>query len=287
LRAETLEDRILLSIASPPTLPLPAVADAVQTRIIPIDSDAHPDLVVLGSGGGLTVALNGGDGTWRQAQTTPLGVSGAAGMALGLFDGDAFVDLAVQWAVLVPGAPDGLLLASGDGLGRFRNFRSLPLGAPGSLAPPGGGSVGLEDFHLPGDYAADLAVVAPGTNEVLVLRNDGQGGFASPLRYASGGVAPVVVVTGSFVGDGLADLAVGHRDGSVTFFQGNPDGTFTPRPGLTVTGLGTVTGLEAADLDGDGETDLGSAAPTGPPCCTTPPTRCRSPLWSTATSPPG
>src|SRR5439155_24014281 len=36
----------------------------------------------------------------------------------------------------------------------------------------------------------------------------------------------------------------------------NADGTFPPRPGLTVTGLGTITGLSSADVDGDGELDI-------------------------------
>src|SRR5207248_7550016 len=70
----------------------------------------------------------------------------------------------------------------------------------------------------------------------------------------------VAVAVGDFVGDTLPDLAVGHRDGSVTFLQGLPGGTFLPRPDLTVPGLAAVTGLATGNFDGTGtELAVGSA----------------------------
>src|SRR5262249_27200061 len=122
-------------------------------------------------------------------------------------------------------------------------------------APAGGGRVGIAVGLLGDDLLADVAAVAPGTNEVLVFRGTG-GGVAAPDRYPSGAGQPVAVVIGDFVGDRLPALAVGHRDGTLTFLEGLPGGRFAPRPALTVTGLGTITGLVTADLDGDGDPDL-------------------------------
>ena len=51
-------------------------------------------------------------------------------------------------------------------------------------------------------------------------------------------------------------LAVVHRDGTVTFLEGAGDGTFQFHSNSTVTGLGTIADLTAADLDGDGDMDL-------------------------------
>jgi hypothetical protein len=51
-------------------------------------------------------------------------------------------------------------------------------------------------------------------------------------------------------------LAVAHADGTLTLLEGDGQATFQPRPESTVTGLGTIADLTAADLDGDGDTDL-------------------------------
>jgi hypothetical protein len=109
----------------------------------------------------------------------------------------------------------------------------------------------------------DLITVSPGTNQVLVFHSTGQGTFTGPDYYASGASQPVAVIVGDFVGDALPDLAVGNRDGSVTFFQGLPDGQFLARPDLTVHGLGTITSLAAGNLDGDGDLEIAVASSTG------------------------
>src|SRR5262249_10032831 len=150
-------------------------------------------------------------------------VSNPAGLALGQFNADPAPDLAVQ-------TPDGFLLGTGDGAGRFVNLRFLSAGTPGALAAPAGARVDPTVALLPGDLFADLITVAPGSDEVLVFKGDGQGNFLPAERYASGGHQPVSVVAGNFVGDAALDLAVGHRDGTVAFLRGNPDGTFTPLP---------------------------------------------------------
>ena len=78
----------------------------------------------------------------------------------------------------------------------------------------------------------------------------------TPARYASGATQPIAVLVGDFVAGPTPDLAVGHADGTLTLLEGDGQGTFQLRPESTVTGLGTIADLTAADLDGDGDTDL-------------------------------
>src|SRR5262249_39291447 len=155
----------------------------------------------------------------------------ANGLALGRFDASLFLSLAVQ-------TPDGITVAHGDGFGHFSAAQTLTPEPAGALAPAGGGRVPPAAADLNGAGLDDLVTVAPGANEVLVFPSHGGGALTAADHYASPG-QPVAVVVGDFTGDALPDLAVGHRDGSVSFFQGQPGGKFLARTDLTVTGLGT------------------------------------------------
>ncbi|QEL14866.1 fibro-slime domain-containing protein [Limnoglobus roseus] len=252
LNFNPLEDRVVLTLTSAPDKLLPPGVTPLALALATLDTDVRPDLAVLGTDGHLTVALNRGDDAWHKVTTTDLGIPAPVGMALGVTDRDPFTDLVVQ-------TPNGIVTASGDGQGRFRSFQTLTLGTAGTLAGPAGVRVDPVISPLGGDPFADIIVVAPGTNEVLVVRSTATG-FEPAVRYATGGLVPVAVAAGQLIGDDTPDLAVGHRDGTVTFLEGRADGTFVLRSDLTQTGLGAVTGLTAADVTGDGELDLIVAA---------------------------
>ena len=64
------------------------------------------------------------------------------------------------------------------------------------------------------------------------------------------------MVVGQFLGSPLPDLAVGHRDGTVTFFEGLENGGFQLQPAAAVGGLGAIYGLAAGDFDEDGDLDV-------------------------------
>jgi RHS repeat-associated protein len=256
LNAEPLEERILLSLASLPNQPLPVGTNPVALQSGPIDSDNTNDLAILNADGSLTVALNNGDNFWRSVRTVNLNIGPANGLALGLLNADPFLDLAVQ-------GPNGITLAKGDGTGNFSVIGTLTPEAPGALAPTAGGRVQFATALLNNDTATDLVTVSPGTNEVLVFLGKGDGTFAAAQHYASGGSQPVAVVVGDFVGDSLPDLAVGHHDGTVTFFQGLPGGTFQPRPDLTVHVAGAVTGLATGSFDSSGDTEVAVSSSGG------------------------
>lgn len=249
LGLEPLEDRILLSLGSRLDQVFPTGPKPLAVQIGQIDGATPVDLAVLGADGQLTVALNSGQTTWQSVTSVDLGVGPASGLALGRFDTDLLTDVVIQ-------GPSALTLARGDGTGRFTVSQTIIPGAAGVLAPRDGGTVQLAAALLDNDSFTDLATVAPGSNEVLVFKGSAAGLNKVPERYASGASQPVAVVAGNFLGGPWPDLAVGHRDGTVTFLEGQASGRFDPRPEFTVTGLGRVAALAAADLDGDADLDL-------------------------------
>src|SRR5262249_11667730 len=129
--------------------------------------------------------------------------------------------------------------------------------------PAGGGRVRMASGLFDGDFFTDVAAVVPGTDELLVFRGNGTTLSATPDRYASSGHQPVAVVAGHFTGDALTDLAVAHRDGTVTLSEGLPGAPSRPTPALPSTGLGAVADLTAADVNGDGAADLAVSSGSG------------------------
>lgn len=248
LNLQPLEDRTVPTLASPPTQFL-ATDNTLRAIANPdLNADGKADLAALDTDGTFTVALNDGNNGWTSVTSTNLGRTDVWGMSFGLLDTDLYTDCVIQTS-------DGVMIGRGDGQGRLTNWRSRGLGAAGSFAGVGGARVDPAIGYLGIDLFADIVAVAPATNEFVVLRGDGTGEFGAPLRYASGGVSPVTAWVGNFVGEGTNDVAVGHRDGTLTIFDGVADGSLT-RSATTVSGLGTVTGLSAADVNGDGELDL-------------------------------
>jgi choice-of-anchor A domain-containing protein/RHS repeat-associated protein len=257
LSLEPLEQRLCLSISSPPNQLLPTATQPLAVQLGHLFNDATSDVAVLSASGSLTTARNDASGGWYGVQTVNLGVGSANGLVLGAFDSNQpYLDLAVQ-------EPNAITVFHNAGTGSFTVSQTLTPDSPGNLAPAAGGAVQMAAALLGDGLTPDLISVSPGTNEVLVYHGKGDGTFRGPDRYPSGASQPVAVLVGDFVGDALPDLAVGHKDGSATFFQGLPGGQFLARPDLTVTGLGAITGLSAGNLDGDGDSEIAVSSSTG------------------------
>ncbi|MBI4551443.1 MAG: VCBS repeat-containing protein [Candidatus Latescibacteria bacterium] len=143
----------------------------------------------------------------------------------------------------------------GNGKGGFPSRLDFPLGddrRPTSLTAA----------DLNRDGALDLIVTNYRTNTVSILYGNGQGEFASPVEYQAG-ATPSAVVAADFDGDGRLDLAVANRaghtpvPGDVSILLQTPAGHFTERETRL---LGrSPRALLAADLTGDGKTDLVAA----------------------------
>jgi hypothetical protein len=118
-------------------------------------------------------------------------------------------------------------------------------------------SVFSADLDGDGDY--DLAVLNSGSNDVLILKNNGDGTFISAGNCGVGS-APVSVFSTDLDGDGDSDLAVANFysiSGNVSILKNDGEGAFV-LAGNYDAGYGPVS-ICSSDLDGDGDFDLAVA----------------------------
>ena len=196
--------------------------------------------------GTVSVLLGNGDGTVRPHVDYPTGGSFPLGVAVGDFNRDGKLDLAVT------NEGDntvGVLLGNGDGT--FRAAVSYGTGGDSPYA------VAVGDLNRDGNL--DLVVTNRYSNNVSVLLGNGDGTFQPAVNYAAG-TQPVSIAVGDFNGDGKLDLAVAnYGSDNVSVFLGNGDGTFRAAVDYA-TGSGSwPQSLAAADFNGDGKLDLAVA----------------------------
>ena len=253
---EEFETRLLLTIDvdQPFSVPGGPIAQASER----FDANASYDLVTLSATGDLTVALNQGDGSWSSIQSTGMGLTSGVGLAAGRINSDPFADLAIQSA-------DKITIAVSNGAGEFTATQTLTPALPGQLGRSGGLPVRLTFGLFDQDLSTDLAVVVPGTDELLIYKGLSNSSFGSPARYGTGGTEPVAVVTGEFVAGTAVDLAVAHSDGTITFFAGDGSGGFSRHSSRTILAANgispaNITSIAVDDFNGDGESDLAVAA---------------------------
>jgi hypothetical protein len=207
------------------------------------------------NGGGVTVLLGTGDGSFRAAGNYPTGL-GAVFVSVADFSGDGILDLAVaNSGALYTGIGGNLSVLLGNGDGTFRAAVNYATGDAATC-------VAVADFN--GDGILDLAVNNQYSNDVSVLLGKGDGTFQAAVNYD---VGPSVIPVGigmnlavkDFNGDGIPDLAVVLPGaGGVRVLLGNGDGTFQTSPISYLAGVGPLA-CAIADFNGDGLPDLAVA----------------------------
>ena len=163
------------------------------------NGDGRPDLAVANYWDStVTILLGDGSGGFIQPAGSPIGgLAGPNSVAVGDFDGDDKLDLAVATF-----DSHDVTILLGDGGGGFSQPTGSPIG--GLDNPPV--SIAGGDFNR--DGKSDPAV-ANQFAYVTILLGDGSGGFsqtAGSLVGAQGGHASVAV--GDFNRDGMPDLVV-------------------------------------------------------------------------------
>jgi hypothetical protein len=177
--------------------------------------------------------------------STASALSGVTSVAVGDFNGDGNLDLAV--ANTYSGTVSILL---GDGAGNF-----LPAATPTVRVGYYPNSIAVGDFNNDGNL--DLAVANYASGTVSILLGDGTGNFTAGATPAVGN-SPYSIAAGDFLGNGNLDLAVANSgDGTVSILLGDGTGNFTVA--ATVTVGSSPHSVVAGDFLGNGNLDLAVA----------------------------
>src|SRR6266566_1984429 len=179
--------------------------------------------------------------------------NGPSGMAVGDFNGDGKLDLAVDdygCPLDCNSSPSNavtVLLGNGDG-----TF------LPGPSLTVGNGPAGVAVGDFNGDGKPDLAVANLNDNTLSILLGNGDGTFQAPQTFAGVGTKPYFVAVGDFNRDGKPDLVItNHLGNTVTVLLGNGDGTFQPAQTFLVDSDPVYATV--GDFNGDGVQDLAVA----------------------------
>jgi len=209
-----------------------------------LDGDGDADLAVANAGSNnVSVLKNNGNGTFAAKVSYAAGDYPVSVHAADL-DGDGLTDLVV---------------AHGDNVSVLKNNGNGSFAAPVNYYAAGNDAFSVHAADLDGDGDQDLAVANIGgsNSTVSVLKNTGDGTFATAANYAVGS-NPSSVFAADVDADGDLDLLVANSSSAdVSVLLNNGDGSFAVAVNYAV---GVVpASVFAADLDGDGDADLAVA----------------------------
>jgi len=180
--------------------PFATGASPISVAAGDVNGDGVLDLVTANFGAGTaTVLLGKGDGTFTQAQGSPITVGVSPyGVALGDLNQDGKIDVAVANE-----ASQSVSVLLGNGNGTFTQATGSPIAA-GNYPQ----AIAIGDFNA--DGIPDLAVVNDGSPGTTIWLGSGNGEFtqAPNSPVAAFGSHEGAVALGDFLGAGVSDLAI-------------------------------------------------------------------------------
>jgi hypothetical protein len=237
---------------------------AVPSMVAPFDAlgDGGSGLLVLGAGGLEAFAVDAsGELVALPPPFTPESLAGATRFVRARVDGDGFDDLAYV------DAAGGVRVALGTGAGTFEEVVGAVPASDflGPLASERARGLHVVVSTFDRDDEADLVVVDGESAALAVFAGRGDGTFGAPQTATFGSLGDLLSVA-------ALHLEPGGRAHVAMLFGDADDPTATstltvvdPENGtlaLDSRTVGTARSITAADLDGDGRTDLLVSDPT-------------------------
>jgi hypothetical protein len=193
--------------------------------------DGIPDIIAADANGNLYLLKGNGDGTFGFAVTIPTNVTGSGLLAIGDFNNDRKLDVALA------GAGVSILLGNGDGT--FQPAKSSTLTSAAS-------SIAVGRFNNDGN----LDVVVQTQSQGAVLLGNGDGTLQPAVYFPTGGGS---IAVGDLNNDGKPDLLM-YGGGTVSVLLGNGDGTFQLPQIWGTNGFGESAAI--GDFNGTGHPDI-------------------------------
>lgn len=270
------DERLFLPVVTYPT----GGDTALTLAVADLNGDGISDLAVLNECGEIIsgqcnlstvgIMLGNGDGTFQGANSYALGQYGVQDIAVGDVNGDGRPDLIlINSCGSDPncgGESPNLLVLLGNGDGTFRSPVISPSGTSREW------SLAVADLNRDGKLDVIITNCNPkcfstgsGNGTVSVLLGRGDGSFAPPVLYSSGGLIALSVAVGDVNADGIPDILVANcgvandelsECGTTTVLGtliGKGDGTF--REVMTQSWKGNILYLALADVNNDGKID--------------------------------
>jgi hypothetical protein len=215
-----------------------------------INGDGWPDLISGNNGGSISVLTNNRQGGFATSETIALGSSSIAPI-----DVNGEIGLGI-----VSGSE--LLLYTNNGTGFVGSNALLTLGKlPDYTVAADVNNDGLDDLIC--SYKLNPIQSDP-NGTLVVLLNDGKGGFVSNALYQVVGPSPDEVIAQDINGDGHVDLlTLCESQNAVVVFTNTGSGGFVSNATYSVGNL--TYSIAMADINGDGSPDLICAGNGSPP----------------------
>jgi hypothetical protein len=248
-------DQTAFDFQAPELIPLPDDLSPTCMELKDRDGDGDLDAVISSrSVDHLIILMDGGPGGSLKVVGQLEAPDQTDWVATGDLDGDGDLELVAG----VRGTAGLIAIYDGDGSG---SFVEKPL-----LLPAGREVRCLRLEDLDGDGALDILATAHRTEEIIIYKGDGIGGFSLADRFRlapwkNGNVYPQSIYAEDLDDDGAPDtLAVSIGAGSVHIAKGIGDATMNNATAWVAPEVGGLTGgcayLSIADFDSDGRMEL-------------------------------